>query len=62
MFINLPMAELRDLWCHCHTVGSMGEKSVPSDHIPVRLTMECTRQAAGPPRHPAIAGSACLVC
>ena len=33
------MAELRDVQHHSHTVVTIGEKSVPSDHIPVRLAI-----------------------
>ena len=43
IFINLPTAELRDFPCHTHTVASIGDKSVPSDHFPVRLAIECLR-------------------
>ena len=43
VFANLPMAELRDFQCHSHTIGAIGDKSVPSDHIPVRLAIECPR-------------------
>ena len=43
IFINLPMAELRNFQCHAHTVGSVGDRSEPSDLIPVRLTIVCTR-------------------
>ena len=35
------MAELRDFQCHTHTIGSIGDKSVPRDHFPVRLAIEC---------------------
>ena len=41
VFINLPMAELRDFRCQNHSVRSIGDRSVPSDHIPVRLAIEC---------------------
>ena len=43
VFINLPMAELRDFQCHSHTTGSNGDKSVTSDRIRVRLAIECPR-------------------
>ena len=39
----LPVAELRDFRCHCHTIGSVGDTSVPTVHIPVKLTIECLR-------------------
>ena len=37
---NLPMSELRDIWCYFHSIGSIGEISVPGDHIPVLLATE----------------------
>ena len=43
MFIILPVAELRDIRCHASTVGSSGVWSVPSDHITVRLAIQCSR-------------------
>ena len=52
IFVNLPVAELRDFQCHFHTIGSIGEHSVPSDHTPVRLTIESLR--AKQQDHPAI--------
>ena len=42
--VVLLMAEMRDFQCHSHTVGTIGDKSVPSDHIPVRLVIERPRQ------------------
>ena len=44
LILNHPMAELRDFQCHYTTIGTTGEKSVPSDHIPVRLVIECPRR------------------
>ena len=38
------MAELRDFLCHSHTIWTIDDKSVPSDHIPVRLVIECSRK------------------
>ena len=43
IFMNLPMAGLRDFRCHCRTIGFVGDTSVPSDHTPVPLTIECHR-------------------
>ena len=43
MFINLPMAELRDFKCHAHTGGAICEWSVPNHHTPVREAIECLR-------------------
>ena len=44
VFVNLPMADLRDFQCHSHTIGTIGDRSVPSiDHTPVRLVIECSR-------------------
>ena len=53
IFTNLPMAELRDFQHHSHTVGTIGEKSVPSDHIPVRLAIgSLPNWTNGLPCHP----------
>ena len=41
IFMNLPMAGLRDFRCHCRTIGSVGDTSLRSDHTPVQLTIEC---------------------
>ena len=30
------MAELRDFQCHSHTIGTIGDRSVPSDHPIIR--------------------------
>ena len=38
------MAEPRDFQCHFHAIGFIGDKSIPSDHIPVRLVIECPRK------------------
>ena len=43
MFVNLPLAELRDFQGHSYTIGTIGDGSVPSDRIPVWLAMECPR-------------------
>ena len=42
-FVNLPLAELRAFQCHFQTIRSIAEHSVPSDHAPVRLTLESLR-------------------
>ena len=44
VFVNLPMAKLRDFQCHSHTIGTVGDKSEPGDHITVRLVIECPRR------------------
>ena len=41
VLIAFSSAELRNFQCHAHTVGSVGDRSAPSDHIPVRLTIVC---------------------
>ena len=41
--VNIPMAELRHFQYHARTIGSVGDRSVPGDHIPVRLAIECPR-------------------
>ena len=43
-FVNLPMTELRDSQCHSHTVGTIGDKTMPRDHIPVRIAVECPKE------------------
>ena len=37
------MTELCEFQCHSHTVGTVGDKSIPNDHVPVRLVIECPR-------------------
>ena len=50
-FTNLPTAELRDFQCHFHTVETVGDKSIPSDHA-VRLVIQCPRNSLSD--HPVI--------
>ena len=40
---NLRMAESRDFRCHSHKIETIGDRSVPTDHIPVRLVIEYPR-------------------
>ena len=35
---------MRDSQCHFHIAGTIGDKSIPSDHIPVRIAIECPRK------------------
>ena len=44
IFVRPPMADLRDFQCHSHIVGTIGDKSISSDHIPVQLVIECPRK------------------
>ena len=37
------MTELRHFQCQSHTVQNVCDKSIPSDHVPVRLIVECPR-------------------
>ena len=37
-FINLPMAEARDCHCYSHVTDNLGELSIPSDHVAIRIT------------------------
>ena len=43
VLIAFLSAQLRNFQCHAHTVGSVGDRSAPSDHITVRLTIVCSR-------------------
>ena len=43
IFTIFPMAELRDFQCQSHTVETVGDRSIPSDHVRVRLIIECPR-------------------
>ena len=43
VLIAFSSAELRNFQCHAHRMGSVGDRSAPSDHIPVRFTIVCTR-------------------
>ena len=40
IFINLPMAEARDFHCSSHVVENLGKKTIPSDHVAVRLVIQ----------------------
>ena len=37
--INVPMAEARDFHCHSHVTDNLGEPSIPSDHVAVRVVI-----------------------
>ena len=39
-FINVPMAEARDFHCYSHVSGNLGERSIPSDHVAVRIVVQ----------------------
>ena len=39
-FINLPMAEARDFHCYSHVSDNLGERSIPSDHVAVRIVVQ----------------------
>ena len=49
---NIPRVELRDSWCHSRSFGTVGERSLPSDNVLVRLTIQKPHER--PPEHPAI--------
>ena len=38
------MADLHDFQCHSHKVGTVGDKLILIDHIPVRLVIDCPRK------------------
>ena len=38
------MADLHDFQCHSHKVGTVGDKLILGDHIPVRLVIDCPRK------------------
>ena len=39
-FINLPMAEARDFHCYSRVSDNLGERSIPSDHVAVRVVIQ----------------------
>ena len=39
-FINVPMAEARDYHCYSHVSDKLGERSIPSDHVAVRIVVQ----------------------
>ena len=39
-FINLPMAEARAFHCYSHVSENLGERSIPSDHVAVRIVVQ----------------------
>ena len=38
--INLPMAEARDFHCYSHVSDNVGEGSIPSDHVAIRVLVQ----------------------
>ena len=40
IFINLPMAEARDLHCYSHVFENLGSPTIPSDQAAVRLVIQ----------------------
>ena len=40
IFINLPMAEARDFQCYSHVFENLGKRTIPSDHVAVRLVIQ----------------------
>ena len=39
-FFNLPVAEARDFHCYSHVTDNLGERSIPSDHVAVRVVAQ----------------------
>ena len=39
-FINVPMAEARDFYCTSHVSDNLGERSIPSDDVAVRIVVQ----------------------
>ena len=40
IFINLPMAEVRDFHCYSHVFENLVKENIPSDHAGVRLVIQ----------------------
>ena len=40
IFIHVPMAEARDFHCYSHVTDNLGERSIPSDHVTVRIVIQ----------------------
>ena len=38
-FINVPIAEASDFHCHSHVTYNLGERSMPSDHVTIRVVV-----------------------
>ena len=59
-FINIPMAEARDFHCSSHVTDNLGERSIPSDHVALRVVLRkptdrsdtCRRIPSWMPKHP----------
>ena len=39
-FIRLPVAEARDFHCYAHVSDNLGERSIPSDHVAIRVVVQ----------------------
>ena len=50
IFINMPMAEVRDFHCYSHVFENLGNRTIPSDHTVVRLVIK--RTPAWMSKHP----------
>ena len=46
-FINVPMAEARDFRCHSHVTDNFGERSIPSDHVAIRIDTQKPQDHCG---------------
>ena len=40
IFVNVPMAEVRDLHCYSHVFENLGNRTTPNDHTAVRLVIQ----------------------
>ena len=38
-FIDVPMAEARDFHCHSHVTDNLVERSIPRDHVAIRVVV-----------------------
>ena len=60
IFVNMPMAEVRDFHCYSNVFEQLGNRTIPSDHTAVRLVIQkpdnqgrqIKRIPAWMPRHP----------
>ena len=39
-FVNLPMSETFTFHCYSHVTDNLGERSIPSDHVEVRIVVQ----------------------
>ena len=49
--INVPMAEARDFHCHSHVTDNLGEPSIPSDHVAIRVIIRKPFDFCGTVKH-----------